>query len=351
LSIWRWQELEPLWLFWKKRKKQLAEEGLFDESRKQALPFMPEVIGVITSPTGAVIRDILHRLQDRFPVHVLIWPVAVQGEKAKDEIAAAIEGFNDLSVDGGVPRPDLLIVARGGGSLEDLWAFNEENVVRAAASSQIPLISAVGHETDTTLIDYVSDRRAPTPTAAAEIAVPVREELLATMLDTHKRLFTGITRLIGEKKLLLDSLLRGLLNPKQLLETMIQRLDDWVERLNSSISNTLVLKENKLSLAVANLRPQNILHLIETQQQRLLTFTKLIESYHYKKVLARGFALIRDDSGNLIYSSSEVKKNMKLDIEFKDGRRKAIAEGGNAGKKKARKSPAKPNNDGQESLF
>ena len=156
------------------RRKKLADEGLFDESRKQPIPFLPEVIGVVTSPTGAVIRDILHRLSDRFPRHVLLWPVLVQGEGAAAQVAAAIEGFNRIAPGGQVPRPDLLIVARGGGSLEDLWGFNEEIVVRAAAASEIPLISAVGHETDTTLIDFASDRRAPTPTAAAEMAVPVQ---------------------------------------------------------------------------------------------------------------------------------------------------------------------------------
>ena len=160
------------------RKKKLAAEGLFDEARKQLLPFLPDVIGVVTSPTGAVIRDILHRLADRFPRHVLVWPVRVQGETSAAEVAAAIRGFNAFAEGGRLPRPDLIIVARGGGSLEDLWSFNEEIVVRAAADSMIPLISAVGHETDVTLIDFAADRRAPTPTAAAEMAVPVRSELL-----------------------------------------------------------------------------------------------------------------------------------------------------------------------------
>ncbi|MGI9506109.1 MAG: exodeoxyribonuclease VII large subunit, partial [Geminicoccaceae bacterium] len=169
------------------RKKKLAAEGLFDVDRKRGLPFLPDVIGVVTSPTGAVIKDILHRLSERFPRHVLLWPVAVQGEKAKDEVTAAIEGFNRLPAGGTIPRPDVLIVARGGGSLEDLWTFNEENVVRAAAASTIPLISAVGHETDTTLIDLAADHRTPTPTAAAELAVPVRAELAARNADLGAR--------------------------------------------------------------------------------------------------------------------------------------------------------------------
>src|SRR6478752_1255838 len=168
------------------RKKKLAAEGLFDAARKQLLPFLPELIGVITSPTGAVIRDILHRLADRFPRHVLVWPVRVQGDGSAGDVAAAIAGFNALPEWGAIPRPDLLIVARGGGSLEDLWSFNEEIVVRAAAESLIPLISAVGHETDVTLIDFAADKRAPTPTAAAEMAVPVRADLL-TRIDSLAR--------------------------------------------------------------------------------------------------------------------------------------------------------------------
>jgi len=213
------------------RRKKLAAEGLFDAARKRALPFLPEVIGVITSPTGAVIRDILHRLEDRFPRRVLLWPVLVQGEGAKEQIAAAINGFNAIRPGGLLPRPDLLIVARGGGSLEDLWAFNEEIVVRAAAASTIPLISAVGHETDTTLIDHASDRRAPTPTAAAEIAVPVRAELLADVMQDGARLARAMRRLTEEARLRLEGLARGLPRPAQLIAERIQTLDGCVERL------------------------------------------------------------------------------------------------------------------------
>src|SRR5438552_254269 len=182
------------------RKQKLAAEGLFDAARKRPLPMLPRVIGVVTSPTGAVIRDILHRLADRFPRHVLLWPVLVQGEQAAGQIAAAIRGFNALPPDGPVPRPDLLIVARGGGSLEDLWAFNEEIVVRAAAASAIPLIAAVGHETDTTLIDHAADRRAPTPTAAAEMAVPVRAELAAQLTEHGQRMAGAAARLVAERR-------------------------------------------------------------------------------------------------------------------------------------------------------
>src|SRR3954451_19665473 len=207
------------------RRKKLAAEGLFDATRQRVLPFLPTVIGVVTSPSGAVIRDILHRLADRFPCHVLVWPVTVQGEKAAGEVAAAIAGFNRLPADGAVPRPDLLIVARGGGSLEDLWAFNEEIVVRAAAASTIPLISAVGHETDTTLIDFAADRRAPTPSAAAEMAVPVRADLVAQTLDFGKRSIACLNRLLREANLALSGLARGLGDPLRLIEERQQRID------------------------------------------------------------------------------------------------------------------------------
>src|SRR5207244_263159 len=221
------------------RRRRLAAEGLFAAERKKKLPFLPEVIGIVTSPTGAVIRDILHRLADRFPRRVLLWPVAVQGEGAAAQIAAAIAGFNRLEPSGPVPRPDLLIVARGGGSLEDLMAFNEEIVVRAAAASAIPLISAIGHETDTTLIDYASDRRAPTPTAAAEIAVPVRLELLAQVGNAGGRMAGAMVRLLDERRLRLVGLSRGLPDPRSLLEAAAQRLDDRAERLGNGLQQFL----------------------------------------------------------------------------------------------------------------
>ncbi len=213
------------------RKKALAAEGLFDRSTKRTLPYLPNVIGVITSPTGAVIKDILHRLEERFPRRVLLWPVSVQGDRAKDEIAAAIQGFNKLTEGELPPRPDVLIVARGGGSLEDLWAFNEEVVVRAAAASRIPLISAVGHETDTTLIDLAADHRAPTPTAAAELAVPVRTELLARNTDLGSRLYVSVERALRERQQTVNGLARGLPDPTSLLGQASQRLDDLADRL------------------------------------------------------------------------------------------------------------------------
>jgi len=207
------------------RRRKLTEEGLFDAARKQLLPYMPRVIGVVTSPTGAVIRDILHRLADRFPVHVLVWPVRVQGETSAAEVAQAIRGFNALAPGGAIPRPDLIIVARGGGSLEDLWSFNEEIVVRAAAESDIPLVSAVGHETDWTLIDHASDLRAPTPTAAAELSVPVRAELLATLADLGGRIAGAALRLAERRRAELRALTRALPSGEAILAAPRQRLD------------------------------------------------------------------------------------------------------------------------------
>jgi exodeoxyribonuclease VII large subunit len=207
------------------RKKKLSAEGLFEQGRKQALPYLPEVIGVVTSPSGAVIRDILHRLRDRFPRKVLIWPVPVQGDKCAPAVTEAIEGFNALTPGGSVPRPDLIIVARGGGSIEDLWGFNEESVVRAAAASKIPLISAVGHETDTTLIDFASDQRAPTPTAAAELAVPVRADLLAWLAGMEERRVRSLSTGLQLRQQRLRDLSRALPNPAELVAFQAQRLD------------------------------------------------------------------------------------------------------------------------------
>ncbi len=214
-----------------KRRAQLGAEGLFDPARKRAIPFLPGVIGVVTSPTGAVIRDILHRLADRFPRHVLVWPVVVQGDRCAAEVAAAIAGFNALPPGGPIPRPDVIIVARGGGSVEDLWGFNEEIVVRAAAASAIPLISAVGHETDTTLIDFAADRRAPTPTAAAEMAVPVRAELAAALAALEARRTRAVARAQGERGQRLRDLVRLLPRPEALVAERQQRLDELAARL------------------------------------------------------------------------------------------------------------------------
>ena len=230
------EHMEPagagaLMALFEERKQRLAAEGLFAEERKRPIPYLPTRIGIVTSPTGAVIRDILHRLAERFPSHVLLWPVLVQGEGAAEQIAGAIEGFDRLNQEGSIPPVDVLIVARGGGSIEDLWAFNEEIVARAVAACRIPVISAVGHETDTTLIDFVADRRAPTPTAAAEIAVPVRAELMATLDGLGERLIHGSERGLAERRRQLDGLARGLPDPAAQLRYSEQRLDDLGERL------------------------------------------------------------------------------------------------------------------------
>src|SRR6266849_4456983 len=230
------ETLEPagigaLMALMEERKKKLAAEGLFDAARKQLLPFLPDVIGVITSPTGAVIRDILHRLADRFPRRVLVWPVRVQGESSAAEVANAIAGFNALPEGGALPRPSLIIVARGGGSLEDLWSFNEEIVVRAAADSMIPLISAVGHETDVTLIDFASDRRAPTPTAAAEMAVPVRVDLLSQIDSLARRQLSCWARGLEARRTELRAAARALPSADALLAVPRQKLDSLSERL------------------------------------------------------------------------------------------------------------------------
>ncbi len=252
------------------RRKKLLAEGLFDPERKRRLPFLPRVVGVVTSPTGAVIRDILHRLADRFPRHVLVWPVAVQGETAAAQVAAAIRGFNALPADGPVPRPDILIVARGGGSLEDLWAFNEEIVVRAAAESAIPLISAVGHETDTTLIDFASDVRAPTPTAAAELAVPVRADLIQRIAETGGRAWSALAARLRHARTEVDGLARGLPDPVALLGTKEQFLDDRAERLANASAKLVPDRLARLDALAGRLRhPREVVREAATRTQTL----------------------------------------------------------------------------------
>lgn len=252
-----------------KRKAKLAAEGLFAPERKRPLPYLPEMIGVITSPSGAVIRDILHRLRDRFPRKVLIWPVAVQGDKCAPEVTRAIEGFNSFTAGGALPRPDLLIVARGGGSIEDLWGFNEEIAVRAVAASDIPLISAVGHETDTTLIDFVADMRAPTPTAAAELAVPVRLELLVRVDGQDARLTRGITQAVGQRRQRLGDLSRALPKPATLVAAAAQQLDVWAERLPKALIAAAQRKRLRLADAAGLLRPAALTRALRDRQQRL----------------------------------------------------------------------------------
>ena len=257
-----------------KRKAALGVEGLFDPARKKPIPYLPGVIGVVTSPSGAVIRDILHRLRDRFPRHVLLWPVAVQGQACAAEVAAAIRGFNAIEPGGPIPRPDLIIVARGGGSLEDLWGFNEEIVVRAAAASRIPLISAVGHETDTTLIDYAADLRAPTPTAAAELAVPVRLDLLATLDTLAARKSRGLAQALSLRGQRLRDLARALPRLDALLATPRQRYDSSVQRLGGALGMAASKKRAGFANVASRLRPETLLALI-TRRREALTATDL----------------------------------------------------------------------------
>jgi exodeoxyribonuclease VII large subunit len=252
-----------------KRKKALAAEGLFDPARKRPLPYLPEIIGVVTSPSGAVIRDILHRLRDRFPRKVLIWPVAVQGAKCAPEVARAIAGFNAMTPGGALPRPDLLIVARGGGSVEDLWGFNEEIVARAAAASDIPLISAVGHETDTTLIDFVSDMRAPTPTAAAELAVPVRHELAAWLEGQGARMSQLISQGLSTRGQRLRDMARALPRADTLLDTPRQRLDRAAEKLDPALIAGVQKRRVRLADVAGGLRASALRQRAAADRRRL----------------------------------------------------------------------------------
>jgi exodeoxyribonuclease VII large subunit len=331
------------------RKKKLAAEGLFDEARKQLLPFIPEVIGVVTSPTGAVIRDILHRLADRFPRRVLVWPVRVQGEPSAAEVARAIAGFNALPEGGAIPRPDLIIVARGGGSLEDLWSFNEEIVVRAAATSMIPLISAVGHETDFTLIDFAADWRAPTPTAAAEKAVPVRSELLATLADLNARKLACWQRGVDRLRKELSMLARTLPALNELLSQPRQRLDACAGRLPRALIANAQLHHNQLTRVAARLSPRLLkLRLARSSEivvaaakrgklahdndlvrrwDRVRNADQLPKAFSYQGVLKRGFALVRDGEGKPLRAAAGVSAGMRLDLEFADGRVGAVADG------------------------
>jgi exodeoxyribonuclease VII large subunit len=342
------------------RRKRLAAEGLFDAARKKKLPFLPAVIGVVTSPTGAVIRDIMHRLGDRFPRRVLLWPVAVQGERAAAEIAAAIAGFNAL--DGvRLPRPDLLIVARGGGSLEDLMAFNDEAVVRAAAASAIPLIAAVGHETDTTLIDFAADVRAPTPTAAAELAVPVRSELVAATLELERRALRGFAKGMADRRRHLTQLARVLPRPETLFAQPRQRFDAAAERLSGALSRNLAAHRAELAQIAALLRPRVIarrfalsrerLAMLEARARRahtahhaaaaraLAALSRVLDGISYRAVLARGFALVRGGDGAIRRRAAALSPGESLTLVFADGEAAATAAGRAAKQGRGRKTP------------
>ena len=288
-----------------RRKKKLAAEGLFDDARKKPLPYLPEIIGVVTSPQGAVIRDILHRLRDRFPRKVLVWPVAVQGEACAPQVAHAIRGFNALTPGGALPRPDLLIVARGGGSIEDLWGFNEEIVARAAADSEIPLISAVGHETDTTLIDFVSDKRAPTPTAAAELAVPVRMELLAWTESQDARLSRAVQQVVMRRKEKLRDLARVLPRPDALLNDPRQRLDRAEEALPRALRQTVERRAAALNERAGAIRPSTLRARLAAESTRVSEWSRRLGP-----ALARGISRRADRLDATRLRSAPIKEQL-----------------------------------------
>ena len=296
------------------RKRKLAAEGLFDEALKKPLPFLPDRIGIITSPTGAVIQDILHRLADRFPLPVLLWPVAVQGEGASMQIAAAVKGFNELEI-----KPDVLIIARGGGSLEDLWAFNEENVVRAVAASRIPVISAVGHETDVTLVDFAADKRAPTPTAAAEFAVPVKSQLMQTFLQYGLQLATHLNHTLSLYESQLEALRRGMPPLGLWLEERTQKLDELFERLVNGEVRIIQHQTTALEHLSHRLTPP-LMHILQKAEQRFIALAQLLESYSYTRVLERGFAFVTKGEQILVSSKSMVTSHETAQIHFHDGK-------------------------------
>ena len=320
------------------RRKKLLKEGLFNQEFKKPIPYLPKIIGVITSPSGAVIRDILHRLSDRFPSHVYLWPVAVQGEGSAKQISNAIDKFNQFTDETTIKKPDLLIVARGGGSLEDLWSFNEEIVVRSVFKSSIPVISAVGHETDTTLIDFVSDLRAPTPSAAAEKAVPVRNELIARIDELNFRFKTSFNNKLNNNKDRLNSLIKLLGKPDQIFDNKTQKLDFIYRDFENLFKDIFVEKKNKITQHAQRLMPPKVLisnlvskqQLLETKFQNYLqniinrkevklnSLDKLLEASSFNRVLDRGFSLVMNNEGKPIKLSSEAPKNANVKIKFSD---------------------------------
>lgn len=323
-----------------KTRARLAAEGLFASEGKRALPFLPKVIGVVTSPTGAVIRDILHRLADRFPVHVLVWPVLVQGNGAAEQVAAAVRGFSVIQPGGPVPRPDVVIVARGGGSIEDLWSFNEEAVVRAIAECTIPVISAVGHETDTTLADFAADRRAPTPTAAAEMAVPVRADLAFTLNDLAARQRRAVYRPVELGRERLAARARMLPRPENLLSPQAQRLDELSERLRRALGDRSAKGRERLAGTAARLSPSLLSRAAAEAQrrldrarlspalaerplrdgaQRLAALTRVMSQLHPEKPLERGYAIIRDGAGRALTARADAAAEPLLRVQFRDG--------------------------------
>jgi len=323
-----------------KLRARLAAEGLFAPERKRELPFLPRVIGVVTSPTGAVIRDILHRLDDRFPSHVLVWPVLVQGEGSAQQVANAVRGFSAIRPGGPVPRPDLVIVARGGGSIEDLWSFNEEVVVRAVAESSIPVISAVGHETDTTLCDYAADRRAPTPTAAAEMAVPVRLELAATLDELAYRKRRCALRPVTLGRERLEARVQRLPRPEAILAAKAQKLDELSERLRRGLRDEAAAKREQLGRTASRLSLPLLRHRVERCDERLTRVgltarlltrrwtlardslapvSRVLPQLDPKRPLERGYVLAKGPDGRALTSRQAAARESLLTLEFRDG--------------------------------
>ena len=320
------------------RRKKLLKEGLFNQEFKKPIPYLPKIIGVITSPSGAVIKDILHRLSDRFPSHVYLWPVAVQGEGSAKQISNAIDKFNQFTDETTIKKPDLLIVARGGGSLEDLWSFNEEIVVRSVFKSSIPVISAVGHETDTTLIDFVSDLRAPTPSAAAEKAVPVRNELIARIDELNFRFKTSFNNKLNNNKDRLNSLIKLLGKPDQIFDNKTQKLDFIYRDFENLFKDIFVEKKNKITQHSQRLLPPKVLisnlvskqqlletkfknylqNIINSKEVKLNSLDQLLEASSFNRVLDRGFSLVMNNEGKPIKLSSEAPKNANVKIKFSD---------------------------------
>ena len=353
-------------------KAKLAAEGLFEAARKRPIPTMPAVVGVITSPTGAVIRDILHRIRERWPCRVIVWPALMQGDQAAAQVRAAIEGFGALGGGGPIPRPDVLIVARGGGSVEDLWPFNDEALARAAAASPIPLISAVGHETDTTLIDFVSDRRAPTPTAAAEMATPVLAELAAALADYERRLITCGARAIEHRRTRLSAAARGLPRPQELLGLATQRLDLAAGRLGAGLQRNIAAHAHALAAPASALKPgllQRPLELkrarldeigarlgpilerrLQRERERFVALDKLYRSFDPRGPLKRGYALVHRASGALARSAAALSPGESVEMEFQDGRRGAVVDGASPARPASRPRPAQATSD-QGDLF
>ena len=354
-----------------KLKARLQAEGLFEPSRKRRLPSMPATVGVITSPTGAVIRDILHRIRDRWPCRVVVWPVVVQGDQAAAQVIAAIEGFNALPAESPLGRPDVIIVARGGGSVEDLWPFNDERLARTAAASGIPLISAVGHETDTTLIDFVSDRRAPTPTAAAEIATPVLAELKALTADYQRRLVTCGGRMLEQARTRLLGAGRGLPRPADLLALASQRFDHASSRLGAGLERNVAAHRLELARAASRLTPalldrprrhqaERLAQLAARMEpavrrnlvrasERLAGLEQLRQSLSPNRPLERGFARVWRADGALAHRAAELDPGESVSLEFADARRGAVVDG-DPQRPAPRPRPARPP-AGQGDLF